>query len=244
MAEKLVFFVWDPIAFGIFSIVIWEFLKKHWPASNLLILLLIIVPTLCFDIPLLLNDVGSIGSSKSPIASSGEPSATDAGGSATTTTTAVLPRTPETTPIPTPAMATVQTPILTPGPTEASPTIPQIELLTLIGTGKDMQIIVTGKGFGAAPNPMPFTGNTAYFCFFNAESKWSAGYNGGPTPETSVTLNYISWTDTRIQINGFAGDYGPESGYVNNIGDTVGVTFLNYGHPGYSTSRETTYGIR
>lgn len=122
-------------------------------------------------------------------------------------------------------------------------TFPYIESLTLIGSGKDLRIIVTGHGFGSAPQKTPFTGNCNYFAFFNQTRNWSAGYMGGPYPSTFVTLHYYSWNDTEIVINGF-GDHYDDINFVNMPGDTVGVDFHHYGSPGYSNSISTIYGVR
>jgi len=143
--------------------------------------------------------------------------------------------TPITNPVTPPPSGTI-TPSVTPT------LIPQIGPIHISGTGKDMKITINGQGFGPSPVQMPYTGDLRLFCFFNAKRKWSAGYNGGPDPETSVTIIYGSWNDNLIEINGFSGDYGM-SGFTNEIGDEVGVAIQNYGSPGFSTQKTWTYGV-
>ncbi|MGP8101700.1 MAG: hypothetical protein ACLQHL_13240, partial [Candidatus Cybelea sp.] len=99
---------------------------------------------------------------------------------------------------------------------------PQIGSVQFAGWGKNFHMVVLGSGFGKAPVPMPYRGNTAFFnfvdfryhpfAFNNASSLWGAG--GGSDP---VTLVYHSWTNTRIEIDGFAGAYGSGHGRTRTV---------------------------
>ncbi len=56
-------------------------------------------------------------------------------------------------------------------------------------------ITVTGGGFGAFPDGMPFTGVSNYFRMRNATKNWSAGYTGD-----TCTVSFSSWAANRIQL--------------------------------------------
>jgi hypothetical protein len=63
---------------------------------------------------------------------------------------------------------------------------------------------------------------------------WAAGHNGD-----TVTLNYESWTDSRIVISGFGADYrGGSEDWIARPGDAVAVTLFN--NPGGGDYGPTT----
>jgi len=93
---------------------------------------------------------------------------------------------------------------------------PRISSVKFSGSGADLGITITGTGFGSAPVTMPYTGDLNDFFFGDfrshcgvSSSLFSAGgsYFGDRSAD-AVTLNYQSWTNTQIQISGFAGAYG------------------------------------
>jgi hypothetical protein len=110
---------------------------------------------------------------------------------------------------------------------------PQISSVTFSGSGTNLQIYVNGSGFGSAPIDMPFTGDLNQFIFQDhfthspGTGSFEAGGNrwGHGTPD-SVTLNYQSWSDSQIVINGFAGAYGQGNNVLQN-GDPVTIVLWN-----------------
>jgi len=67
----------------------------------------------------------------------------------------------------------------------------------------------------------PFSGNTANFLFTNNTKGWNAGFNGD-----AVSLNYQAWSDTHIQIGGFAANYG-QNDWTVMPGDRVTISVWN-----------------
>jgi hypothetical protein len=92
---------------------------------------------------------------------------------------------------------------------------PKIKSVTFSGSGATLKITITGTGFGAAPAGVPGTVDIPYLNFLDWNVKapgqfnvpWGAGWAAQGLSDT-VTLNYASWTDTQIVINGFGGAYG------------------------------------
>ena len=117
---------------------------------------------------------------------------------------------------------------------------PQITAVTFSGSGQNLQIIVQGSGFGNAPVAMPFTGNLNYFAFVSPAVFWAGGGCWGQGSPCSVTLNYQSWSDTEIVINGFAGSYG-QGGATLQSGDPVDIVIWNSGDTDY-TGPQTAWG--
>jgi hypothetical protein len=107
---------------------------------------------------------------------------------------------------------------------------PKIRRISFHRQHKHLKIIVDGRGFGAAPAGIPGNIDTNYFQFWiwvtngiQSNYPWSAGH-----PGNSVTLNYESWTDSRIVITGFGPDYhGGSEDWVARPGDAVAVTLSN-----------------
>jgi hypothetical protein len=110
------------------------------------------------------------------------------------------------------------------------PTGPKIRRVSFRREHKRLKVIVEGRGFGVAPAGIPGNIDTTYFQLWiwvtgGGESNypWSAGHYGN-----GVTMNYESWTDSRIVISGFGSYYhdGGE-GWVARPGDAVAVTLSN-----------------
>lgn len=126
---------------------------------------------------------------------------------------------------------------------------PQISSVDFSGGGQSLHITIDGSGFGPAPPGVPhapggppFTGDTnnlkvsdwAYHAFAGNGGngvEFAAGNSGSAT-----TLDYESWTDTQIQIEGFAGAYGSD-GMVVRSGDPLGLTVQST-----NTGRKTAWG--
>jgi serine/threonine protein kinase len=111
---------------------------------------------------------------------------------------------------------------------------PHIASVTFSGDGQNLHMLVKGKGFGNAPVTMPYTGNLNQFSFGNFRThcggisslfEAGAGRWGHGSPN-SLALNYQSWSDSEIVINGFSGSYGRGCDTLQN-GDPVVITIWN-----------------
>ena len=110
---------------------------------------------------------------------------------------------------------------------------PSIQSVVFSGAGVNPEITVTGAGFGSPPASMPTSGDTANFSVTDTTRGWQAGCAGwsgngpcGTTPD-AITLDYQSWTDSRIVIAGFGGAYGTD-GYAAP-GDSLTIAVLGAG---------------
>ena len=128
------------------------------------------------------------------------------------------------------------------------PTVPNIASVSFSGTGKNLQIVVDGSGFGNAPVSMPFTGNLKYFAFSDfrshcggGSSQFVAGFEGwGAGFASPVTLKYKYWTNNKIVIGGFGGSYGQGCATLKN-GDPVVINVWNTGDQ-ECTEPQTAWG--
>jgi len=87
---------------------------------------------------------------------------------------------------------------------------PKIQAVTFSGSGQNLHMTVTGSGFGLAPPQVPGETDLPNFAFVDqpfGTGGWLAGY-GGCGALDAVTLDYLSWSDTRIVISGFGKRYG------------------------------------
>ena len=95
---------------------------------------------------------------------------------------------------------------------------------------------------------MPFTGNLNFFSFGDfrthcnrSSSLFVAGNTGwGKVSSTPVTVNYSSWSDREIVINGFSGSYGEGCATVQD-GDPVVINVWNTGATDF-TGPQTAWG--
>lgn len=119
------------------------------------------------------------------------------------------------------------------------PAAPHITSVQFSGSGANLNIIVSGSGFGNQPAGVPGTGDINFFSFGVkgrrcgiSSGLFVAGFarwGQGPTP---VTLIYNSWSDTKIEIGGFAGAYGSPCStggpaMIVEAGDPYAVTIYN-----------------
>jgi hypothetical protein len=115
------------------------------------------------------------------------------------------------------------------------PSRPRIRRISLSHFHGHLRIVINGRGFGSAPKGVPGNTDIPNFQFVTwvkggtegDNYPWSAGGSGGGGND--VTLNYVSWTDTRIEIKGFGGAYG-ENGWTVAKGDPV--VAVVYNNPG------------
>jgi hypothetical protein len=90
---------------------------------------------------------------------------------------------------------------------------PKITSVSFTNIGKDLRMTISGTGFGVAPAGVPGKADLSYFSFVDRPfepTTWQAGYaNGGVTSLRDwVTLDYLTWSVTKIEIGGFGGKYG------------------------------------
>jgi hypothetical protein len=110
---------------------------------------------------------------------------------------------------------------------------PKIATVAFTGSGRNLHMTITGSGFGAVPPGVPGERNLPSLLFTDLPletPQWNAGYVG--CDKTSlVTLDYASWSDTKIVISGFGGAYGkgPSSAHFWQVtpGDVVSITVAN-----------------
>jgi hypothetical protein len=118
-----------------------------------------------------------------------------------------------------------------------------ISNISTSGSGQNLVITIDGTGFGRAPSVVGTTGVSPYLLLtdFNVHAPdtngytWNAGYCGASDCD-GVTVNYASWSDTQIVIDGFAGQYGYPNEVYRFDSLCVGVW------PSTSTSNGTTGG--
>jgi hypothetical protein len=95
---------------------------------------------------------------------------------------------------------------------------------------------VDGSGFGSQPIGLPATTNVPQFQFVDiTQGNWSAGR----TNISPVTLQYTSWTDSKIVISGFGPQYAvtPTNKVVS--GDLVALYVQNSGGPEFMVWSDT-----
>lgn len=125
---------------------------------------------------------------------------------------------------------------------------PQVTSVTFSGSGQDLQIDIRGSGFGNAPVAMPFTGDLDYLGFGDfrthcgdGSALFGAGFGGwGVVSASSVTLNFQSWSDNEIVIDGFAGSYGEGCATLQD-GDPVVINVWNTSDTDF-TGPQTAWG--
>ena len=107
---------------------------------------------------------------------------------------------------------------------------PSIEKVYVSRIGQDIHIEVDGDGFGTAPHTLPAVGYLPQFSITDiTQGGWSAG-----GPNQPVYLQYTSWTDSRIVIDGFGTQYGGQ--YEMSVGDEVSIFVQSTKSGGLSTT--------
>jgi hypothetical protein len=81
---------------------------------------------------------------------------------------------------------------------------PSISKVTSIKAKQYQKIVISGSGFGTTS---PYNGDSDYLQIWDLTGKWSAGLKNS-TQDDSVWLDVTSWSDDKIVITGFTGDYG------------------------------------
>lgn len=99
---------------------------------------------------------------------------------------------------------------------------PTITHVSKISTPQFQTIVIQGSGFG---QHKAYTGDTNYISFedLTANPGWQAGY--APYNDT-VTLIVQQWSDSKIILGGFSGQWG-EYNYTLAVGDSVQLEVWN-----------------
>jgi hypothetical protein len=111
---------------------------------------------------------------------------------------------------------------------------PKIESVAFTGSGRSLKMTIRGFGFGAAPHKVPGEEDLPFFSFvdlpFDATAEWVAGYASCGT-SAAVTLDYASWSPTRIAISGFGPEYGrgprQHHNWTVSSGDIISIAVAN-----------------
>jgi len=125
---------------------------------------------------------------------------------------------------------------------------PAISSVAFSGSGQTLVMTISGSGFGSAPPGVPGVANTHYFAFGDFRShrgKGSSWFSAGNSSfgvwrPDAVMLNYVSWSDTEIVINGFGGAYGLDGAMVES-GDPVILTLWTSGSTSFK-GPQTAWG--
>src|SRR6185437_343546 len=107
---------------------------------------------------------------------------------------------------------------VSPAPDFGGPT-PVITGVRFSNIGPNMRIEVDGGGFGSPAVTMPYVGEVSNFLFTDMTHNWSFGQPG------QGNLQYTSWTDTRVVINGFGTSFN--ASYALAAGDSVAIQVQN-----------------
>ncbi|HVC80747.1 MAG TPA: trypsin-like peptidase domain-containing protein, partial [Chloroflexota bacterium] len=105
-----------------------------------------------------------------------------------------------------------------PAPDVGGPT-PVVTSVRFSNIGPSMRIEVDGAGFGKPSFTLPYVGEMPDFLFTDVTHSWSAGQPG------RGALQYTSWTDTRIVINGFGSTFN--GGDILTAGDNLSILVQN-----------------
>jgi hypothetical protein len=94
---------------------------------------------------------------------------------------------------------------------------PVITGVSLISARQYQTIVISGSGFGSQ---IPYNGDSNYIILSDITRNWSAGHSGN-----MVNLIVEQWTDSRIVLQGFSGNYG--RGWSVAPGDVENVQVWN-----------------
>jgi hypothetical protein len=108
------------------------------------------------------------------------------------------------------------------GLTPAIPVTPKITSVSRIKPEQYQKIVISGSGFGTMN---PYNGDSAYIRIRDKTGKWDAGHKSSSETD-SVWLDVTKWSNSKIVITGFTGDYGEED-WVLNKGDHLAVYVWN-----------------
>jgi hypothetical protein len=106
---------------------------------------------------------------------------------------------------------------------QKTPTVPKITSVSKITTAEHQTITIKGTGFGTYH---AYKGNSRYIQLRDLSKSpvWEAGYS--PDGDT-VTLIVEKWTNTEIELGGFAGKWGTYN-FTLSKGNTERVEVWNW----------------
>jgi hypothetical protein len=99
---------------------------------------------------------------------------------------------------------------------------PQIAVVSYIQPKGTQTITIAGSGFGRRS---PYSGDSNSIEVTDESRNWNAG-SSRDFPADQITLSVALWTDTKIEISGFAGAYGSGS-YSLSPGDRITIRIWN-----------------
>jgi hypothetical protein len=107
---------------------------------------------------------------------------------------------------------------------------PKITSISKITTAKLQTITITGTGFGTHK---PYTGVSRFISFSDDTKHWEAG---NAVDGDRVTLIVHSWTNTKITLGGFAGQWGANN-WTLAVGnkETISIWNAQGGGGGYNS---------
>ena len=100
--------------------------------------------------------------------------------------------------------------------------VPHIATVTPISTQKDQTILIKGQGFGFIPDSEEDEA-TPFLIIRDLNGKWEAGRARN---SYAVMLRVSRWTNTEIELAGFAGKYGFGTWRLNS-GDQISIRVWN-----------------
>ncbi|MGA9946332.1 MAG: hypothetical protein WBP75_14995 [Candidatus Cybelea sp.] len=106
-----------------------------------------------------------------------------------------------------------------PAARRSTPTITSVGTIT---NRQSQKIVISGSGFGTM---QPYNGDSCCLQFTMTNEKCGNTWQAGMTGEL-VTLNVTRWTNNRIVIQGFTGEYG-QNCWVLHAGDPVAIEVWN-----------------
>jgi hypothetical protein len=99
---------------------------------------------------------------------------------------------------------------------------PVINKISRVKAKQYQKIVISGSGFGTM---QPYNGDSAYLQILDQTGGWSAGLLNG-SQDDFVNLDVTNWTNKKITITGFTGDYGQSYWYLSK-GDAMEINVWN-----------------
>lgn len=108
----------------------------------------------------------------------------------------------------------------------ASAQTPKITSVSKIAAQKFQTITIKGSGFGTQD---AYTGDSDFISLLDTTASWEGGYEGcllGFCTTDTVTLVVNEWTNTKITLGGFSGEYGSQN-FILTVGDNEQISIFN-----------------
>ncbi len=108
---------------------------------------------------------------------------------------------------------------------------PKIFSVSPVYPTNNQRIVIRGTGFGIH---IPFNGDSRFIRIYDVTRGWNAGLDGD-----LVTINVSSWSNNKIIITGFTGDYG-HNNWILKPGDNITIFISNPQISGYTAKFNLT----